>query len=105
MRDFKLGVINYAFKLAIFLYVVVYAIIINRGYLKEEQIVAGSMTINAFFNEDNWENNLDYCSESTVDGCLYWDHYAAEYPPGKDFSVCSAPFPCSLLFCLDSRHC
>eukprot|EP00045_Choanoeca_perplexa_P008389 m.77603 g.77603 ORF g.77603 m.77603 type:complete len:506 (+) comp14474_c0_seq1:119-1636(+) len=99
VRDYKLGMINYAFQLGIVLYLIIYGLIISRGYLKTEELQAGSVLLNAKapprISRLN-QNLLPYCCNTTgpcdndsrlVLPCLYYDEYQAEYPVGKDYST------------------
>eukprot|EP00043_Microstomoeca_roanoka_P013422 m.131488 g.131488 ORF g.131488 m.131488 type:complete len:445 (+) comp15745_c0_seq4:124-1458(+) len=98
VRDFRLGLISYLFKIAIVLYIVIYGVVIRQGYLRLEQIQAGSVILNTkapIGNNSLSPDQLAYCCNSTTWmncdvptlPCLYWDEYQSEFPVGKDYST------------------
>lgn len=78
--------------------VVVYAVLLERGFMFKEQIVGGSLTLNSqaprpsnLYTMANG-TNATYCCDSTVPDdcpanstsilpCAFWDEYQTEYPP------------------------
>lgn len=78
--------------------VVVYAVLLERGFMFKEQIVGGSLTLNSqaprpssLYTNANG-TNASYCCDSTVPDdcpanstsilpCAFWDEYQTEYPP------------------------
>eukprot|EP00741_Cyanophora_paradoxa_P005524 tig00000900_g5356.t1 len=88
MRDRRLGLLHTAFMIAIFVYIVVFVIIIEKGYLARETPVA---VVRSSFLEPRAFSpaaSLPYCSQSAaIDSrgranhpCLYWDFREAQYP-------------------------
>jgi len=72
VRDYRLGALDKIFKLAIFLYIVVYAVFVQQGYYSWEEIAGGSVTFNAQTpktGDIGQPSNYDYCcNPNTVAG-------------------------------------
>lgn len=107
VRDWRLGCMHYFFQVAIFLYIVLYAVTFDQGFMYKEQIVGGSVTLNSRapnlndFGVENYAQNFSYCCESDdafdcQNGtkplndtlkCLSWDSYLAEYPTSSNLEL------------------
>jgi hypothetical protein len=93
VRDWRLGLMNYLFQFAIFIYVVVWAIILQKGFMMKEQITGGSVTVNSRRPSGDARasaQDIGYCCDEppceSADKlpCLYWDELMAEYPPASN---------------------
>lgn len=101
VRDWRLGTMHYIFQLCIFLYVVCYAVVLERGFMFKEQVVGGSVTLNSLppFPGSAQKKNaseLTYCCDegddtciqnTSVLTCIYWDNLQAEYPPASNVEM------------------
>eukprot|EP00037_Helgoeca_nana_P032851 m.415631 g.415631 ORF g.415631 m.415631 type:complete len:432 (-) comp29704_c0_seq1:174-1469(-) len=95
IRNWKLGAIHYFFQFAIFCYVVIYAVLYERGFMYKEQIIGGSLTLNSKAPSAGAESS--YCCGADVGcpvandtsrlPCAYWDEYQAEYPPSQSKEI------------------
>eukprot|EP00039_Didymoeca_costata_P019693 m.338581 g.338581 ORF g.338581 m.338581 type:complete len:491 (+) comp18468_c0_seq1:13-1485(+) len=115
VRDYRLGALNLACQLAIFFYIIIYAIYLEEGYKQFEELSVGSININARAASGRaLPNDLSYCC--TNEGadlinkddpnaipywgnvtcpeeeykklpCLYWDEFDSIFPQGMDYSV------------------
>eukprot|EP00041_Stephanoeca_diplocostata_P021766 m.513659 g.513659 ORF g.513659 m.513659 type:complete len:463 (-) comp21906_c1_seq13:2452-3840(-) len=112
VRDWRLGGLNYAFQLAIAIYIIIWAVIINAGYNELEPVSAGSVNIQlrraGLTDFVDTENTYPYCcaldgdtatwnSTTLCNGttaysrtglpCLWWNDLAADYQVGLDSSI------------------
>lgn len=87
---------NMLFQIGIFMYVIVYAVVLERGFMFKEQITGGSVTVNALppLNRAS-ADEISYCCTDEEDSptnctgadalpCLYWDQLQTEYPPASN---------------------
>jgi len=86
IRDRWLGLLHYTFQLAIFIYVVIFVIIINKGYMKFDN-PTGSIQYTVRRCTPDCPvveiSKIPYCNEAQVegsneiDGCRVWDEFQA----------------------------
>eukprot|EP01062_Namystynia_karyoxenos_P022045 TRINITY_DN18434_c0_g2_i2.p1 TRINITY_DN18434_c0_g2~~TRINITY_DN18434_c0_g2_i2.p1 ORF type:complete len:470 (+),score=126.57 TRINITY_DN18434_c0_g2_i2:85-1410(+) len=96
IRDRKLGLIRLGIIIAIFVYVVIYEVVLRKGYLKKQDPVG---FVRTSVRVGEVQAGLPYCcsytgcSEPAFGGesgrlrCLDWDRHGIVHPPGEEFSV------------------
>ncbi|PRP88798.1 P2X receptor [Planoprotostelium fungivorum] len=87
IRDWRLGVLHYAFMLGILGYVAVYAVWLNKGYLQKDQPVGSVRSTLAPPDQLNATNTFPYCSQyqPAYQGfnnfpCIYYSGHDVQMP-------------------------
>eukprot|EP00729_Bicosta_minor_P028535 gene28535-35455_t len=93
VKDWKLGLLHYTFQIAILGYVVGYAVLVEQGFMRKEQIIGGSINVNA--RAPSEASSDQFCCDDASDAsdascpnansqrrlpCLDWAEGMAEYP-------------------------
>jgi len=94
IRDRRLGALHITFMAGIVLYIVVYSIVLNKGYLKVETPM-GSIRA-SLLKPSVAQTNFPYCSNQGNPNasllplpCEYWDESNVVYPIGEETAFCA----------------
>ncbi|KAF2071100.1 hypothetical protein CYY_007586 [Polysphondylium violaceum] len=94
IRDRRLGILHITFMASIVIYIVIYSIILNKGYLNLETPV-GSIRA-SLLKPSQSQTNFPYCSNQANPNpnilplkCEYWDESNVVYPIGEETAFCA----------------